>query len=195
MMLGGRLRPAALTGLCLGFLLIAPAHADIYRYRDENGVWHFTNIKSDRRYKLYMRESRKKPAEYIKAYDWIIRQASQKFRVDPLLIKAVIRAESNFNRRAVSCKGAQGLMQLMPETANEMAVEDPFDPEENIFGGTRYLSLLLQRFQNDKRLALAAYNAGPESVENYRGVPPFLETKTFIRNVLHFYDQYRSDSE
>lgn len=166
--------------------------ADIYRYRDENGVWHFTNIKSDRRYTLYLRTTRKKPSEYIRNYDWIITDASRRFNVDPLLVKAVIKAESDFDTNAVSHKGAQGLMQLMPETASDMEVQNPFNPEENILGGTRYLSLLLERFNDDKRLAIAAYNAGPEKVESYQGVPPYRETQTFVKRVLRYYDQYKS---
>lgn len=168
--------------------------ADIYRYRDENGVWHFTNIKTDKRYKLYLRSSKKKPTEYIKEYGSIIKQASERFRIDPSLIKAVIKAESDFNHKAVSHKGAQGLMQLMPRTADDMDVKNPFNPEENIFGGTRYLSLLLDRFNNNTRLALAAYNAGPESVEDYRGIPPFSETRSFVKKVLHYYNRYKSSA-
>lgn len=166
--------------------------ADIYRYQDEKGVWHFTNIRSDRRYSLYLRTTRKKPSEYIRNYDWMITDASRRFNVDPLLIKAVIRAESDFDSNAVSHKGAQGLMQLMPETASDMKVQNPFNPEENILGGTRYLSLLLERFKDDKRLAIAAYNAGPEKVKSYQGVPPYRETETFVKRVLRYYDQYKS---
>ena len=165
--------------------------ADIYRYRDESGVWHYTNIKTDRRYKVYIRSYRKKPKEYIKKYHRIILQASKMFKVDPHLVKAVIRAESGFNKKAVSHKGAKGLMQLMPDTANDMAVENPFNPEENIFGGTRYLGMLLERFKNNKTLALAAYNAGPEKVEHYRGVPPYPETESFVKKVLKYYKDYR----
>ena len=98
------------------------------------------------------------------------------------------------DHRAVSRKGAQGLMQLMPDTADLMEVDDPFDPEENIFGGTRYLSLLLKRFRDDKTLALAAYNAGPEAVETHKGIPPFSETRTFVRRVLDYYRTYRTES-
>jgi len=166
--------------------------ADIYRYQDEKGVWHFTNIRSDRRYTLYLRTTRKKPSEYIRNYDWIITDASRRFNVDPHLIKAVIKAESDFDSNAVSHKGARGLMQLMPETASDMKVQNPFNPEENILGGTRYLSLLLERFKDDKRLAIAAYNAGPKKVESYQGVPPYRETETFVKRVLLYYDQYKS---
>jgi len=168
-----------------------PVSADIYRYQDGNGVWHYTNVNTDRRYKLYIRSYREEPKEFIKAYNNIILQASKMFRVDPHLIKAVIKAESDFNHKAVSNKGAKGLMQLMPGTASDMAVENPLNPEENIFGGTRYLSQMLDRFNNDKTLALAAYNAGPEKVEYYKGVPPYPETKGFVQKVLNYYRQYR----
>lgn len=177
------------------FSLWSPSFADIYRYQDEEGVWHFTNIKSDKRYKLYYRTSVREPTEYIEEYEGLIQQASEKFRVDPYLVKAVIKAESDFDYQAVSSKGAQGLMQLMPETAEDMEVADPFNPEENIFGGTRYLGLLLERYRNDKNLALAAYNAGPERVEEYKGIPPFDETKEFIKRVLYYYRAYLDSIE
>ncbi len=164
--------------------------ADIYRYRDENGVWHFTNIKSDARYRLYIKTPKQGLASYIKKYEDIIAQASRRFGVEKSLIKAVIKAESDFDHRAVSRKGAQGLMQLMPETARVLAVSNPFDPYENILGGTRYLSLLLKKFGNDKRKALAAYNAGPERVEQNGGVPPIAETRAFVERVLEYYRQY-----
>lgn len=180
--------------LCLGFLvgIWGLSLADIYRYQDKEGVWHFTNIRKDVRYRLYLRTSKKKPLEYIKEYRGIIEQATKRFMVDPSLVMAVIRAESDFDHRAVSEKGAQGLMQLMPETADAMEVADPLDPEENIFGGTRYLSRLLVRFKNDKALAVAAYNAGPEAVEAYGGIPPYPETRSFVKRVLNYYEQYRA---
>lgn len=166
--------------------------ADIYKYKDEKGVWHFTNIKSDVRYKLFIKEAIENPDGFINRYGSIINKASEKFSLKPSLIKAVIKAESGFDHRAVSSKGAKGLMQLMPETASDMAVSNSFDPEENIFGGTRYLSKLLERFNNDVRLALAAYNAGPEKVDEYKGIPPFEETKTFIKRVMSFYEQFEA---
>jgi len=182
-------------GIVIVLFIIDVSSGDIYRYRDKNGVWHFTNIKNDKRYKLYIRTSLKKPADYIREYSTIINQASRRFGIESSLIKAVIKAESDFDYKAVSRKGARGLMQLMPKTMDQMEVKDPFNPEENIFGGTRYLSLLLERFNNDKKLALAAYNAGPERVEEYQGVPPFPETKSFISKVLNYYFKYKSESE
>ena len=168
------------------------ASADIYRYKDEKGVWHFTNVKSDKRYKLYLRTYPRKSNQYILAYEGIIKQAASRFRVEYPLIKAVIKAESDFNHKAVSHKGAQGLMQLMPDTAEDMKVGDPFNPEENIFGGTRYLGMLLERYKNNKKLALAAYNAGPEAVEAYSGIPPYPETQSFVEKVLYYYNHYNS---
>lgn len=184
---------ALILGLSL-FMSIT-AWADVYRYVDKNGVWHFTNIKTDKRYTIFIRSARKTPAEYIKEYGSIISQASKRFGIDAHFIRAIIKAESGFDHKATSSKGAQGLMQLMPGTADDMAVEDPFDPEENIFGGTRYFSLLLKRFKNDKILALAAYNAGPEAVESYNGVPPFPETKTFVKKVMDYYETYNSKAK
>jgi len=192
-----------LSRICWGLVIVfvlplfvkVPAGAEIYRYVDKNGVWHFTNIKTDSRYRIYIRGARKTPIEYIEAYRGIIKQASTEFGIDPHFIRAIIKAESGFDHRAVSTKGAQGLMQLMPETADDMAVEDPFDPEENIFGGTRYVSLLLKRFKNDKILALAAYNAGPETVESFNGVPPFPETEAFVKKVMAYYEAYQPSAK
>jgi soluble lytic murein transglycosylase len=187
-----------LAGVLLcSFVCLSPwSFADIYRYRDERGVWHFSNIKSDSRFRLFMRTPsyNKSAKQYIRDYDSAITKASKKFSVEPSLIKAVIKAESDFDRTVVSYKGAQGLMQLMPETASEMEVADPFNPEENILGGTRYLSLMLGRFSNNLKMALAAYNAGPERVEAYCGIPPFPETQNFVERVLKYYGQYRSAS-
>jgi len=167
------------------------ADADIYRFRDENGVWHFTNIRSDRRYHLYIRTGKLKGKQYIINYDTIIYKASEQFGVEANLIKAVIMAESSFDPDAVSESGAQGLMQLMPATAGDMRVNNPFDPEENIFGGTKYLGLLLKKFKQDKRLAVAAYNVGPTVVSNHNSVPPIPQTRRFVERVMKYYMELR----
>jgi len=167
------------------------AQADIYRFRDKDGVWHFTNIRSDVRYRLYMKTDGVKGKQYIKNYDEIIHKAAKQFSVDTNLIKAVIMAESSFDPNAVSESGAQGLMQLMPTTAADMRVDNPFDPEENIFGGTRYLGLLLKRFKQDKRLAVAAYNVGPKIVANQNSVPPIPQTRRFVEKVMKYYMKFR----
>jgi len=190
-----RVYPTAAAGIILLLFFCTPAPADIYRYVDKNGVWHFTNIYTDTRYRLYLATTHKTSSEYIKEYKGIIRQASRRFGLDPYLIKAVIKAESDFDHEAVSRVGAQGLMQLMPRTADAMNVGDPFDPEENIFGGARYLSRLLKRFKNNKLLALAAYNAGPEAVETHKGVPPYSETRAFIRKVMAYYKSFRTKAK
>jgi soluble lytic murein transglycosylase-like protein len=115
----------------------------------------------------------------------LIRAAAEKHGVDEKLIEHVIAVESNFNPRAVSRKQAQGLMQLLPRTAARYAVADVFDPAQNIEAGTRYLKEMLERFQGNLALALAAYNAGPEMVERYRGIPPFAETQNYVRQITH----------
>ncbi len=184
-------KTASLVVFSLCLLMAAETLADIYRYRDEQGVWHFTNIQTgDTRFKIFIRESQRTPAQYIKKYDGIIGEASRRFGLEPSLVKAVIKAESDFDHEAVSDKGAQGLMQLMPTTAANMEVKDAFDPEENIVGGARYLSQLMERFGNNTELAIAAYNAGPEAVQTHGGIPPFEETKTFVQRVLHYYHQF-----
>lgn len=127
-------------------------------------------------------------------YSTIIEAAAARHKVDPALVKAVIMAESRYNHRAVSKKGAGGLMQLMPHTAKALGVQDIFDPEDNITGGVRYLKKLLNRFDGNTRLALAAYNAGSRYVRHYGGVPPFLQTRTFIKNVLKFQQMYKTNA-
>ena len=188
------------AGLMLMLMICPPALCDIYRYKDEKGVWHFSNIKSNSRYEPYLSRSfKRRPHNFLKQdvdrYDPLIQMASKQFKVDKSFIKAIIKAESDFDSRAVSSKGAQGLMQLMPGTADDMEVKNPFDPKENIFGGTRYVSLLLKRFKNNKTLALAAYNAGPEVVESRNGIPPFPETRTFVKRVMNYYQSYNGRAQ
>jgi len=129
------------------------------------------------------------PPEQINS---LVQQNADIWQVDPALIKSVIANESSFNANAQSPVGAQGLMQLMPETAASLGVKNPFDPAQNVAGGTRYLRSLLDRFKGDTRLAVAAYNAGPGAVEKYGDVPPYAETQSYVKNVLGSLDQYRA---
>jgi len=179
-------------------LSISPSvFADIYKYEDAEGVVHLTNVPTDHgvKYTLIMREKRvlfdKKIAVDITKYDHLIAKASQKYNVEPALIKAVIKAESNFNHRAVSPKGARGLMQLMPATASSLQVQDSFHPENNIEGGVRYLRYLIKYFNGNLPLALAAYNAGENAVIRYGGIPPYRETQTYVQRVLSYVDTFK----
>ena len=174
-----------------GILFVcAPAQADIYRYVDSNGVVHFTNAPTvaGYSYSIYMRET---PRTYRvnSLYDMYISAAARKHGISSSLIKAVIKAESDFNPRAVSKKGACGLMQLMPETAKDLGIVDLFDPKENIFGGTRYLKKMLTQFK-ELPLALAAYNAGPGKVKSRKGIPQIPETISFVRRVMKYREHY-----
>jgi soluble lytic murein transglycosylase len=168
----------------------APAQADIYRYVDMNGVVHFTNAPTvaGHSYSIYIRETAR-TYRVNSLYDRYISAAARKHGISSSLIKAVIKAESDFNPRAVSKKGACGLMQLMPETAKDLGIVDLFDPKENIFGGTRYLKKMLTQF-GELPLALAAYNAGPGKVKSRNGIPRIPETRTFVRRVMKYLEHY-----
>jgi soluble lytic murein transglycosylase-like protein len=174
---------------------VAPAHADIYRYTDENGVMHITNLPTSSDYKLWIKERRViiRAGIDMTKYGPLIQKASDKYKVDYSLVKAVIKAESNFNHKAVSPKGAQGLMQLMPKTAQGLKVNNSFDPKENIRGGVRYLRFLLDTFKGDVALAVAAYNAGLSRVAQYGGIPPYEETRNYVSKVLSYQKSYRSN--
>lgn len=126
-------------------------------------------------------------------YEEVIREASAKHNMDPALVKAVIKQESNFNRTDVSNKGAEGLMQLMPGTARGLGVKDAFDPWENVHGGTLYLKYMLDRFNGNLPLALAAYNAGPGAVQRHGKIPPYRETQDYVRRVMGYYHFYSGE--
>lgn len=189
--------------LCLGFLLVVPAspecRADIYKYVDAEGVIHLTNVPTDPDlpYVLVMKERRViiRLGGEITRYDDLITRTSHKYGVDASLVKAVIKAESNFNHRAVSPVGARGLMQLMPATAATLQVQDSFHPETNIDGGVRYLRYLMNLFKGDLPLVLAAYNAGENAVLLYnRRIPPYQETQTYVKRVMDYFDRYRNEN-
>ncbi len=181
------------------FATAMPAIADIYKYEDEDGVIHLTNVPSNpnAKYVMIMREKRVQFPRgiNISEYDKIISKAANKFNLDIALIKAVIKAESNFNHHAVSSKGAKGLMQLMPQTAMALNVSDVFHPENNIEGGARYLRYLLNLYRGNLTLALAAYNAGEGAVAKYNyNIPPYRETQTYVKRVLAFYQNFSKAS-
>lgn len=171
------------------------ACADIYKFVDENGVLHFTNVPKDSSYKWMMRETRPDGYEVdrkqlLVRYDAIIWTVSRRYAVDPTLVKAVIEAESDFDSQAKSHAGAVGLMQLMPETARGLGVKNLYDPMENIEAGVRHLKRLLTQFKMNVPLALAAYNAGATNVIKYGAIPPFKETRGFVERVLEYQKKY-----
>jgi soluble lytic murein transglycosylase-like protein len=171
--------------------------ADIYRFEDEDGIVHFTNTQYDNRYELYLREGAKilPDARRSAAPAWMMEYADQYSRahnLSPALVKAIIRAESNGNRYAVSRKGAKGMMQLMPFTSKRLNVIDPFDPVENIEGGVKYIKELMGTFGGNVVHAVAAYNAGPAAVRKYGGIPPYQETRVYVKRVMDYYRQYAS---
>lgn len=195
-----------------------PAGAEIFKYIDERGVCHYSNVPNDKRYKPanlkpLLRESdirggsyrvyssKPRPRKLMRqrsgsmtpySFDHHIRRAAREHRIDPMLIKAIIKTESNFNPHAVSSKGAQGLMQLMPGTARDLRVKDPFNAWQNIYGGTRYLRELLNSYHGNIPLSLAAYNAGPGRVK--KTVPRIPETVAYVNKVMRLYNAYRRGS-
>ncbi len=193
--------PNFFTVFLVCFIIMAAniVQADIYKYEDNEGVLHLTNVPSDPgvKYVVVMREKRIlfQPTLDVTKYDHLIHKAADKFKLDSALIKAIIKAESNFNHKAVSPVGAQGLMQLMPQTASQLNVDDSFHPEKNIEGGARYLRYLLNVYKGNLSLALAAYNAGEKAVAKYNySIPPYRETQNYVRRVLSFYKSFSDES-
>jgi len=177
-------------------LLLAgvPVSADIYMYRDADGVMHFTNTPSSPEYRIYIRSPKPRfnsPAN-IDKYDRIIKAASRRHGVDFSLLKAIIQAESSFDPQAVSKKGARGLMQIMPQNYPALNIIDPFDPQQNIMGGTRYFRTLYDRYNGQLALTLSAYNAGPTIVDRYQCIPPIPETERYVEKVLRYYRHYKN---
>jgi len=200
-------------GAALLALLLAPipaAAGELYSFVDDDGVVHFTNAPSDPRYRQVRRTSeeagvyrttpkaRARPApaagRSAGVYRDHVQTAAKKYELPETLILAVMAIESNFDPRAVSEKGAMGLMQLMPGTARDMLVHDPFDPAQNIEGGARYLRLLANQYEGDPLRTLAAYNAGPEAVRRAGGdVPNIPETRAYVRKVVDLWKAYRTE--
>jgi soluble lytic murein transglycosylase-like protein len=188
-----------------------------YAYTDANGVLHITNVPGRSRgdWSLYKtlegsggddvargrasaREGRapvRADSERLHRYDSFLRAASQRYQLPESLLRAVVHTESNYYPQAVSRAGAVGLMQLMPKTAKALGVRDPYDPGQNLHGGARYLRLLANRYDGDMVLVLAAYNAGAGNVEKYGGVPPFAETRAYVRSVLRRYYAYERQEQ
>jgi len=194
----------SLLSTCLLAVILSPSRAfsDVYVYKDKEGVLTFTNVPTHAGYRRVIRESNGQWSRALDSsngsgssasYDEVIRSASDRHNIDPDLIRAVIKVESDFNSIARSNKGAMGLMQLMPDTARLHNVLDVFNPTDNIEGGVRHLKLLLSRYQGDLELSLAAYNAGIKAVEKHGGIPPFAETKEYVRRVLSYYQAYRGN--
>ena len=178
--------------ILLTYFVISPAMADIYLYVDSEGVLHFTNTPTSDRYKVYMQEPVHRPQVlFIGSYDDVISEAARRNGLSSSLLKALIHVESYFNPRAVSKKGAMGLMQIMPENLQLLNIDDPFDPWENIMGGAAYLKAMLERFSGQLPLALAAYNAGPGAVEKYNDIPPYPETRQYVRKVMKYFNLYK----
>jgi len=171
-------------------LFVSPVMADIYMYIDSGGVLHFTNMPTSSDYRLFVRERPNitKSSGLSGKYDRYIKKAANKNDIPFHLLKALIKTESNFNPSAVSSKGAMGLMQIMPETAKLLEIDNPFDPQENIAGGSRYLKSLLDKFDGKLPMALAAYNAGPTIVARHNSIPPYPETQNYVKMVMKYYN-------
>jgi len=190
-----------LAALALGLVLAlasAPASAQIYVYEDANGVVHFSDVRHHDGFQRHAPATqrstlRRETTQVENRFDTLIRRASRTHRISPGLVKAVIHAESRFDPHAVSNRGARGLMQLMPATAGELGVRDAFNPWQNIEAGTRYLQQLVDRFDGDLQLGLAAYHAGPAKVVKYGGVPPYRTTRQYVDRVLKLYRRYHAD--
>lgn len=200
------LSPLAFTfTVLLTYSLAQSANATIYWFTDENGVAHFSNVPTDKRYVPFtstndavakktipgIRDRRPDTPAKVQ-YGAIIEEIARIYALESALVHAVVTAESAYNATAVSKKGAAGLMQLMPDTARRYGATDRFDPVQNLHAGTRYLSDLLKMFNGNVSLALAAYNAGENNVVKYGNqIPPFQETRMYVPKVLDLYQKYR----
>ena len=193
---------APLLAMILSVTAAGAVHADIYAFTDGAGVVHYSNVPTDSRYERLIADppppSSPQGAELrakAAVFSDLIDEAARHAEVSPALLRAVIAVESAFDPRAVSPKGAQGLMQLRPSTARRYGVHRPFDPRDNLRGGASYIRDLLKRYGNDLELALAAYNAGEDAVDRHgRTIPPFPETQAYVPAVLRFYRRFLADT-
>ncbi len=188
-----------ICGVILMLAMVGDACADIYMRNGKGGLKEFTNCPSGPGWVYYMSETEGKPVvQFVsvqgkpKSVQDIIREISRKFDVDSALVKAIVTVESNCDPNAVSRKGAQGLMQLMPSTSKKLRVDKPFDPRENIIGGEKYIKGLMASY-GDLRLALAAYNAGPGAVKKHDGIPPYRETINYVKRVIENYKRFKNE--
>ncbi|MGC4116438.1 MAG: lytic transglycosylase domain-containing protein [Myxococcales bacterium] len=194
---------------CCACLALGPSSAwaaeKLYQYVDEDGVTVITNVpqgapkkamrvKQDGEVTKITAPLEFAPSKNTADYDAHIQEACALYRIPPALVRAVMATESSFNPKAISPKGAMGLMQLMPGTAAEMFVADPWDPKQNIHGGVRYLRVLANQFNGDMVRIVAAYNAGPEAVKRADGIPQIAETQEYVKRVLRLYYSYKSES-
>ena len=174
-------------------LILSDAYADIYKCEDpETGEVIFTNFKGifqGKNCQIFVKEQKKFSYNNNINKKWF-EEIGRSLSIDPALLMAIAKVESSFNPKAISSKGALGLMQLLPTTAKLVGVRDPFNPLENLKGGALYLKRLLEEFK-DLPLALAAYNAGPEKVRAYGGIPPYPETQQYVKTVLYYYNLYK----
>ena len=201
-------RAGKLAGLLMvsGLFGVSSVSAEMYKFTDKDGIVHYTNVRPSGQknvktfsFPCYASDPTCNQLDWEKiplnrrAFSEAIQAAAEVFAVDDSLIRAIIHAESAYQPEALSPKGAQGLMQLMPETQAELQVVDVFDPVSNIDGGTLYLSRLLEQFDQNVELAAAAYNAGPGAVLEYGGIPPYEETREYVRRIKILYRRYRSN--
>lgn len=184
---------SAAVFVALTFFVIPPLYADIYFFRDSQGILHFSNVPTSSEYISYMSEPDPNLLYVLPdvGYDNMIAEAASKNDLSFHLLKALIHVESYFNPYAISKKGALGLMQIMPENLEKLNIEHPFDPRENVMGGASYLKTMITRFNGKLELALAAYNAGPNAVEKYNAIPPYRETREYVQKVIELYKRYK----